>query len=318
MLGVQSGRHERHRRASSAGGGRDAPLRLYGRRLDRAEARQVGSMSPAPTKKHIAPRNVPALASDRSIRVSVLGNTKLAIADAMKATEPSMLSHTIDQASSRNCGRQNPTPRAEIAYALATRNRTEPKKSGRQTCLSASAALRLCTVAANVLMLKKSVPGNCVAAASQFLSRGRQAHSRAWMRVCWRCSSTPVIPGLCACTNWQYDADVKKIDPTKKVMASAFAPTACTYAGIAPRAKQDAPSMNSEAMAEFRRAGSARTLTQRPEHAECVRGAAYGLGVDRLQVVTPVRLLYRLGREVGSCLLAFVAEPLKTSFPGET
>ena len=72
-------------------------------------------------------------------------------------------------------------------------------------------------------------------------------------------------------------------------MASAFAPTACTYAGIAPRAKQDAPSMNSEAMAEFRRAGFARTLTQRPEHAECVRGAAYGLGVDRLQVVTPVR-----------------------------
>jgi len=50
--------------------------------------------------------------------------------------------------------------------------------------LSASAALRLCTVAANVLMLKKSVPGNCVTAASQFLSRGRQAHSRAWMRVC--------------------------------------------------------------------------------------------------------------------------------------
>jgi hypothetical protein len=43
-------------------------------------------MSAAPTKKHIAPRKVPALASDRSIRVSVLGNTKLAIADAMKAT----------------------------------------------------------------------------------------------------------------------------------------------------------------------------------------------------------------------------------------
>src|SRR5215212_1815009 len=265
MLGVQSGRHERHRRASSAGGGRDAPPRLYGRRLDRAEARQAGSISPAPTKKHIAPRNVPALASGRSIRVSVLGNTKLAIADAMKASEPSMLSHAIDQVSSRNCGRQNPTPRAEIAYALDTRNRTEPKKSGRQTCLSASAAVRLCTVAANVLMLKKSVPGNCVAAASQFLSRGRQAHGRVRTRVCWRCSSTPVIPGLCACTNWQYDADVKKIDPTKKVMASAFAPTARTYAGIVPRAKQDRRSMNSQAMALFRRAGSARTLTQNAE-----------------------------------------------------
>jgi hypothetical protein len=85
------------------------------------------------------------------------------------------------------------------------------------------------------------------------------------MRVCWRCSSTPVIPGLCACTKWQYDADVKKIDPTKNVMASAFAPTACTYAGIAPRAKQDAPSMNGEAMAVFRRAGSARTLTRNSE-----------------------------------------------------
>jgi hypothetical protein len=78
--------------------------------------------------------------------------------------------------------------------------------------------------------------------------------------------------------------------------------------------------MNSQAMALFRRAGSARTLvrTQRPEHAECVRAAAYELGIDRLQIVTPVRLLYRLDREVGSCLLAFLAEPLSTSFPGET
>ena len=136
--------------------------------------------------------------------------------------------------------------------------------SGRQTCLSASAALRLFTVAANVLMLKKSVPGNCVAAASQFLSRGRQAQGRAWMRVCWRRSSTPGHPGALRLYNWQYDAEVKKMDPTKKVMASADAPTACTYAGIVPRAKQDAPSMKSQAMVEFRRAGSARMLAQRP------------------------------------------------------
>src|SRR5215208_6692052 len=222
-------------------------------------------MIAAPTRKHTAPRNVPALASGRLITASVLGNTKLAIAEAMKATEPSMLSHAIHQGRSRNRRSQNPIPRAEIAYALATRNRTDPKTSGRQTCLSASAAVRLFTVAANVLMLKKSVPGNCVAAASQFLSRGRQAQAWACMRVCWRCSSMLVIPGLCACSNWQYDADVKKIDPTKNVMASADAPTARTYAGIAPRAKQDAPSMNSEAMAVFRRAGSARTLTRNSE-----------------------------------------------------
>lgn len=124
---------------------------------------------------------------------SVFGNTKLARADAIKATEPSMLIHAIYQG--RNRRRRNPTPRAEIAKALAARNRIEPKMSGRQTCLSACAAVRLWAVSANVLMLKKSVPGNCVAA-SQLLSPGRQAHGTTRTRVCWRCSSTSVIPGL--------------------------------------------------------------------------------------------------------------------------
>jgi len=79
-----------------------------------------------------------------------------------------------------------------------------------------------------------------------------------------------VIPGLCTCTSWQYDADVKKIDPTKKVMASAAAPTACTYAGIVPRAKQDAPSMKSQAIAKFRRAGSVRMLIHCRDRTEFV------------------------------------------------
>ena len=64
---------------------------------------------------------------------------------------------------------------------------------------------------------------------------------------------------------------MKKMDPMKKVMVSAAAPTACTYAGIAPRAKQEAPSMNSQAMAELRRAGSTRTLIQVPERAAADR-----------------------------------------------
>jgi len=102
------------------------------------------------------------------------------------------------------------------------------------------------------------------------LSWGRHAHGRARTRVCWRRSSTPVIPGLCACTKWQYDAEVK-IDLTKKVMASAAAPTASTYAGSVPRAKQDAPSTKSQAMAEFRRAGSARTLNSRGRNAQRAR-----------------------------------------------
>ena len=128
-------------------------------------------MSAAATRKHAAPRNVPVLARKISIMAPVFGNTKLASADAIKATEPTMLIHAIDQG--RDLRRRNPTPRAEIAKALATTNSIEPKMSGRQTCLSASAAVRLCAVSANVLMLKKSVPGNCVAAASQFLSLGR-------------------------------------------------------------------------------------------------------------------------------------------------
>ena len=119
-----------------------------------------------------------------------------------------------------------------------------------------------------------------MAAASQFLSRGRQAHNLARMRASWRCSSTPVIRGLCTCTSWQYDADVKKIDPTKKVMASASAPTARTYAGIAPRAKQDAPTMNSQAMAEFRRAGSMRMLIHGPQLTEFVFAGLDNVTVD--------------------------------------
>ena len=55
--------------------------------------------------------------------------------------------------------------------------------------------------------------------------------------------------------------------PTKKVMASAFAPTACTYAGIVPRAKQDAPTTKNQAMAEFRRAGSMRACYLRVPNA---------------------------------------------------
>ena len=139
---------------------------------DRTADRQAGPISAAPTRKHTAPMSVPALSNRRSSTVPLLGTTKPAIADTMKATEPSMLSHAIHQGKSRNRGRQDPAPRAEIANALETRNRTEPKTSGRQTCLSASEALRLCASAANVLWLKKSVPGNCVAAAIQFLSRG--------------------------------------------------------------------------------------------------------------------------------------------------
>src|SRR4051794_36224041 len=86
------------------------------------------------------------------------------------------------------------------------------------------------------------------------------------------------------------------MDPTKKVTASAAAPTACTYAGTAPRAKQEAPTMNSQAIAELRRTGSTSTL--RPSacacqhaalRAACQHAKAYGL---RLSATLRLRLAF--------------------------
>ena len=88
------------------------------------------------------------------------------------------------------------------------------------------------TSAAMVVTLKKTVPGNWVAAASQALSCGSHAHHRTGVGRCWLCSSTSVIAGVLAWSSWQKDADVKKIAPTTNVTPSAVSPTALTYAGM--------------------------------------------------------------------------------------
>ena len=66
-----------------------------------------------------------------------------------------------------------------------------------------------------MLMLKNSVPGNWVIAASQFRSCGSQALNRTCAG--WSCDaeSTSVIAGDWACTSWANDAAVKKREPTK-------------------------------------------------------------------------------------------------------
>ncbi len=94
-------------------------------------------------------------------------------------------------------------------------NSTDPNRSGRQTDLSAALAVRLEAKAAKVLMLKNTVPGNWVAAAIQLRSCGCQPRQCAGAGRCWPIASTPVVAGLCACTSWQKEAEVKKIDPTK-------------------------------------------------------------------------------------------------------
>ena len=63
-------------------------------------------------------------------------------------------------------------------------------------------------------MLKHSVPGNCVAAASQLRSRGSQARRRTGARLCCDAASTSVIAGVWACKSWESEAAVKKIPRT--------------------------------------------------------------------------------------------------------
>jgi hypothetical protein len=64
-------------------------------------------------------------------------------------------------------------------------------------------------------MLKNSVPGNCVMAASQFRSCGSQARSLTAARLSWDSASRSVMAGVWAWTSWANDAAVKKIEPTK-------------------------------------------------------------------------------------------------------
>ena len=81
-------------------------------------------------------------------------------------------------------------------------------------------------MAQNVVPLKNSVPGNCVAAASQALSCGSQARKRTGCRSSSRAVPVAATAGLWLWTSCQNDAVVKKIDETKKVTASAVGPTA--------------------------------------------------------------------------------------------
>ena len=156
-------------------------------------------MSAAPMRKHTAPRNVPALASGRSSRVSVLGNTKLAIADAMKATEPDMLSHAIHQGKARNCRRQNANSQGRNRVRAGHEKQNRAEDVGSPDVLVGLCRAEVVHGRRERADVEEERPGK-LRGCSQFLSCGRQAHGRVRTRVCWRRSSTPVIPGLCTCT----------------------------------------------------------------------------------------------------------------------
>ena len=93
---------------------------------------------------------------------------------------------------------RRPVPRllhtGASASALATRKHTDPSASGAHTRTSCSWTLSVSSSAANVVTLKKIVPTNWTTAAHQ--------SSRSTRGVC---------------LSWRSEAEVKKIDPAKKV-----------------------------------------------------------------------------------------------------
>jgi hypothetical protein len=108
---------------------------------------------------------------------------------------------------------------------LDTRKHTEPSASGRQTSDPPVSA-------ANVLTLKKRVPGNWIAADHQSLHAGlRQA----------RPLRRPVR------NHWVNDAAVKHSEPRKYVALSAWLPTSDAKPGTAAIAKHSEPTANSRA-----------------------------------------------------------------------
>ncbi len=135
----------------------------------------------------------------------------------MKKIDPIMFSHAISHASDPGSS-SNSGPSARMANALETRNSTEPTKSGTQTRWCVWVVVRFVAIANAVLALKASVPGNCVAAASQPRSCGSQARRTAGRRR--RSSPSGAICGLWDCTSCENEALVKKIEPTKNVIAS--------------------------------------------------------------------------------------------------
>ena len=129
-------------------------------------------------------------------------------------------------------------------------------------------------------MLKNSVPGNCVMAASQLRSCGSQALNRIGARVYCESASTSVIAGVWACRSWANDAAVKE-DRANEVGDAVGGRSDCVQVRRHdPSTNNAEPMMNSQAIAAFRRTGlTAMALPSRNQ-----RGAA------------PVRLhLYRNG-----------------------
>ena len=99
-------------------------------------------------------------------------------------------------------------------------------------------------MAANVVTLKASVPTSWTTAIHQSMRRGAQATSRRKPRGTGASASSPK-GAVIDSRSWPYAAEVKKIDPTKKVQPTVATETRSPYRGNAPSAKHSDPTMKS-------------------------------------------------------------------------
>lgn len=92
-------------------------------------------------------------------------------------------------------------------------------------------------MALNVLKLKNIVPTSCINVDQQSIRFGSQKIKYNFLFILFNISR-----GTLADSRYcKYAAEVKKIDPAKKVKPSRFIPTYLKYAGIEPKAKREEP-----------------------------------------------------------------------------
>ena len=180
--------------------------------------------STAPTRKQMAPTNVPRLIENRLAGSPVVGTMFDATADTPNAIEPTRLSAAMRH--EMLCGihdtSRGPPRRTRARWQRGSRSTRSCRASRRGVRLRRVQGRVRC--ATSVVTLKNTVPTSCTALAHQ--SMRRRLHARET-----EAAGAPVSrperarrASRSGCTG-SNAADVKKIEPTKNVIASARKPT---------------------------------------------------------------------------------------------
>ncbi len=201
----------------------------------------------------------------------VVGTIFDATADTPNATDPARFSAAMRHDTLRAFQDHQPWLTSNQASPLATRKHTEPAASGTYTRRCACVALRVVSMAARVVTLKKTVPTSCTRLALQSIRPGSHVQKR-------NRSPAPAARAWGALTVCRYcrkAALVKKIEPTKNTIASASVPTRPTKPGKGPTVKHSEPMAKStpihQPMAEGAHQVEPRPASKRPACLRCSR-----------------------------------------------